>query len=81
VCTGPDYRGRGYARALVARLGRAILDRGEIRFLHVHSANHVAISVYRRLGFRFAVRHASDRASIGRAAPAAPAGQRNLISD
>jgi ribosomal protein S18 acetylase RimI-like enzyme len=53
VCTDPDYRGRGYARALVARLGRAILDRGEIPFLHVHSTNHAAIGVYLRLGFAF----------------------------
>ena len=51
VCTHPDYRGRGYAGALVASLGRAILERGEIPFLHVHGENRPAIAVYRRLGF------------------------------
>ena len=51
VCTHADYRGRGYAGALVASLGRAILDRGEIPFLHVHGENRPAIAVYRRLGF------------------------------
>ena len=53
VCTDPDHRGRGYARALVAHLGRAILDRGEVPFLHVHSTNRATISVYLRLGFVF----------------------------
>ena len=51
VCTAPAWRGRGYASALVAQLGHAILQRGKIPFLHVHGENRQAIAVYRRLGF------------------------------
>ena len=51
VCTHPDYRGRGYASALTAMLAEAILERQETPFLHVLSANHVAVRLYGRLGF------------------------------
>ncbi len=51
VCTHPDYLGRGYARALVSKMARAVLAEGKTPFLHVLPDNHGAIAVYRKLGF------------------------------
>jgi ribosomal protein S18 acetylase RimI-like enzyme len=51
VCTHPDFRGRGYARFLVAELVNAVLDGGETAFLHVEESNERAQAVYRGLGF------------------------------
>ncbi len=51
VCTHPDFRGRGYAAALVAAVAQGILDRGETPFLHTRPENAAAVSVYRKLGF------------------------------
>ena len=51
VCTHPDCRGRGYARAVVARLVTETFDQGLIPFLHVEEANERAQAVYRDLGF------------------------------
>jgi GNAT superfamily N-acetyltransferase len=50
VCTHPDFRGRGYAQALIAAVAAGIQARGEIPILHVVSTNP-AIRVYERLGF------------------------------
>ncbi|WP_128925230.1 GNAT family N-acetyltransferase [Bradyrhizobium guangxiense] len=52
VCVHPDYRGRGYAQALLAAVARRIEARGEIPFLHVFSSNSSAIALYRRQGMR-----------------------------
>ncbi|OPY96288.1 GNAT family N-acetyltransferase [Bradyrhizobium sacchari] len=52
VCVHPDYRGRGYAQALLAAVARRIEARGEIPFLHVFSNNTSAIALYRRQGMR-----------------------------
>lgn len=51
VCTHPGYRGRGYARELVALLVRRQLARGETPFLHVLLGNETARSLYREMGF------------------------------
>ncbi|HEX4320495.1 MAG TPA: GNAT family N-acetyltransferase [Acidobacteriaceae bacterium] len=51
VCTHPDFRGRGYAQALVAAVANSILNRGETPMLHVYSDNLSAIRVYEALGF------------------------------
>jgi ribosomal protein S18 acetylase RimI-like enzyme len=51
VCTHPDAQGRGYARALIARVVNRMLRAGETPFLHVESANSRAIDVYLGLGF------------------------------
>lgn len=51
VCVAPEYRGRGYAGALVIRLARDILNRGDTPFLHVVTENVNAIALYRKLGF------------------------------
>jgi GNAT superfamily N-acetyltransferase len=50
VCTHPDFRGRGYAQALVAAVSAAIQAHGETPILHVISTNP-AVRVYQRLGF------------------------------
>jgi ribosomal protein S18 acetylase RimI-like enzyme len=51
VCVEPAYRGHGFAAELVRSLASSITARSEIPFLHVFSLNHVAIALYRKLGF------------------------------
>ena len=51
VCTLPEFRGRGYARALVAFLAARILAAGKTPFLHVKSENGAKV-VYQKIGFR-----------------------------
>ncbi|HEX9201672.1 MAG TPA: GNAT family N-acetyltransferase [Acidobacteriaceae bacterium] len=51
VCTHPDARGRGYARAVMLEVIAEIARRGETAFLHVFAANEAAIRVYEGLGF------------------------------
>ncbi|KQR28040.1 GNAT family N-acetyltransferase [Deinococcus sp. Leaf326] len=51
VCTHPDYRRRGLARTLVARLAAHSHAAGEVPFLHVNLENEGAVAVYRDLGF------------------------------
>jgi predicted GNAT family acetyltransferase len=51
VCTHPDFRGRGYARTLVAAVSQNIGLRGEIPFLEVLQSNTSAIRVYESVGF------------------------------
>lgn len=53
ICTHPDYRGRGYGAALTALAAAQIIERQEIPFLHVLPTNEVAMSLYKKLGFRF----------------------------
>jgi len=52
VCTHPDFRGRGLARCLSARVTARIETRREQPFLHAWKTNHAAISLYEALGFR-----------------------------
>ena len=52
VCTHPEYRGRGYAAALLLKLMAHHRRNGLISFLHVSSGNTHAIELYERLGFR-----------------------------
>jgi predicted GNAT family acetyltransferase len=52
VCTHPDARGRGYARALSAHVVRNIVARGDTPFLHAYASNTAAIALYESLGFR-----------------------------
>jgi ribosomal protein S18 acetylase RimI-like enzyme len=51
VCTHPDFRGRGYAQALVAAVADGIYAQGETPILHVLASNVGAIRVYRSVGF------------------------------
>ena len=51
VCTHPEFRGRGYARALVTFLAAQILAAGKTPFLHVKSENGAKVA-YQKIGFR-----------------------------
>ena len=51
VCTHPEVQGRGYARALIARVVNAMMRAGQTPMLHVESANQRAIELYASLGF------------------------------
>jgi predicted GNAT family acetyltransferase len=51
VCTHPEFRGRGYAQALVTFLTAQILAAGKTPFLHVKSENGAKV-VYQKIGFR-----------------------------
>ncbi len=51
VCTHPDFRGRGYARALVAAVAREIHASGQTPFLTCFEGNTGAIRVYEQVGF------------------------------
>jgi predicted GNAT family acetyltransferase len=50
VCTHPDYRGQGFARALMEAVLAPLLERGEGVFLHSY-ADNPAVAFYRALGF------------------------------
>ena len=52
VCVHPDHRGRGYAQLLLGEVGRQIVARGEIPFLHVFTNNTSAIALYQRQGMK-----------------------------
>jgi ribosomal protein S18 acetylase RimI-like enzyme len=52
VCVHPDHRGRGYAQLLLGAVGRQIVARGEIPFLHVFTNNVSAIALYQRQGMK-----------------------------
>jgi predicted GNAT family acetyltransferase len=51
VCTHPDFRGRGYAKALMLHVMKIILDNSFIPFLHVLTSNSTAIRLYESIGF------------------------------
>lgn len=50
VCTHPEARGRGFARAAMLRVMEDILGRGATPFLHAF-ADNPAVRVYEALGF------------------------------
>jgi len=52
VCTHPDFRGLGYAKALMLHVMKIILDNSFTPFLHVLSNNSNAIELYKMIGFR-----------------------------
>jgi len=51
VAVDPDYRGRGYGRALTAALAQRIRAAGQMPFLHVYEDNKQAFGLYRKMGF------------------------------
>ncbi|WP_336970293.1 GNAT family N-acetyltransferase [Sphingobium aromaticiconvertens] len=51
VCTHPDHRGKGYAKALMRLVAQAMLDRGETPFLHAYADHAATIALYETLGF------------------------------
>ncbi len=52
VCTHPDLRGHGYAKALMLQVMKIILDNSFTPFLHVLTSNTTAIQLYESIGFR-----------------------------
>ena len=52
VCTHPEFRGRGYAGALMRVVAARILERGEQAFLHAYADHTATIALYETLGFR-----------------------------
>lgn len=51
VCTWPEFRGRGLAKALVSHVSGIIAAEGRVPFLHVKTENAGAIALYEKLGF------------------------------
>ena len=51
VCTHPDYRRRGYSKALIDVLTRRIVDLGEIPFVHVSASKADAVTLHEGQGF------------------------------
>ena len=56
VSTWPEFRGQGLASALVRRVVRGLLARGDTPFLHCYAANAGAVALYEALGFRIRAR-------------------------
>ena len=52
VCTDPQFRGSGLATRLTNHVTQAILEVGQIPFLHAWADNSGAIALYERLGYR-----------------------------
>ena len=52
VSTWPEFRGQGLATALVRRVVRGFIERGDTPFLHCYAANVEAVALYEALGFR-----------------------------
>jgi ribosomal protein S18 acetylase RimI-like enzyme len=51
ICTHPAQLGHGYAQQLTREATAAILNDGDIAFLHVAGGNDAAIHIYEQLGF------------------------------
>jgi ribosomal protein S18 acetylase RimI-like enzyme len=51
VCCDPEFRGKGYARALVVTLMREVFAAGCIPFLHVKNENGAKF-LYEKIGFK-----------------------------
>ncbi|MES2015838.1 MAG: GNAT family N-acetyltransferase [Pseudomonadota bacterium] len=51
VCTHPEDRCQGHAGRLIAQLANAIINDGDIPFLHVSASNKKAWELYENLGF------------------------------
>lgn len=51
VCTHPDFRGHGYAKAIMLKVMELIIQQSCTPFLHVLSDNASAIALYQSIGF------------------------------
>jgi Predicted acetyltransferase len=54
IYTRPEYRGRGYAKAVTPAITKEAIVSGAIASLHIETNNEPAIRVYRSLGYNFA---------------------------
>jgi len=54
IVTHPDYRGRGFAKAVTAALCQSLLERVDDIGLNVKAENAAAVTMYRKLGFEIA---------------------------
>ena len=52
VCTWPEFRGRGYANALVATVANGVFQQNKTPFLGVREDNAGAVRVYEKVGFK-----------------------------
>jgi len=52
VCTWPEFRGRGYAKALVATVANGVFEQNKTPILGVREDNANAIRVYEKVGFK-----------------------------
>jgi len=52
VCTYPQFRGRGYANALVSTVANGVFEQNKTPFLGVRQDNIGAIRVYEKVGFK-----------------------------
>lgn len=66
VAVWPEFRGRGWAAALIRRVMAGFAARGDIAFLHSYAENAGAIRLYESLGFR--IRRPMTATVWGRAA-------------
>ncbi|MBS1510363.1 MAG: GNAT family N-acetyltransferase [Bacteroidetes bacterium] len=51
VCTHPDFRGKGYAKAAMLKVMELIVQQSYTPFLHVLANNFNAIALYESIGF------------------------------
>lgn len=51
VYTPPEYRGKGYATACVAKISQQLLERYKYCFLFTNLANPVSNHIYRKIGY------------------------------
>ncbi len=51
ICTHPDFRGKGWGKAVTAKLCKSLLLEIEYIGLNVKTDNKTAISLYEKLGF------------------------------
>lgn len=51
ICTYPDFRGQGLAKAQTVHVAANIRAKGDTPFLHAYADNHGAIALYRKLSF------------------------------
>ena len=72
VCTHPDWRGHGFARALSAFVANRIQARGETPFLHAYADNGAAVGLYQDSALQPA---SPSRCRCSKATPSAPAWQ------
>lgn len=52
VCTWPEFRGRGYAKALVSTVANRVFEQNKTPFLGVREDNVGAVHVYEKVGFK-----------------------------